>query len=101
MNLRKSEPILSVNFLFYRIQSANFSLEEVDEVTSTLEVAIYSAAGHLGAKKKPLELLTDLEKTIELQLRIILNKIEPGSKNTAESKLKELKKAENMEKDKK
>ena len=59
-----------------------------------------NAASHLGAKKKPLQLLTDLEKVIEMQLRVILTKIDPKVKSTAENKLKEIKKAENMEKDK-
>jgi hypothetical protein len=35
-------------------------------------LSIYKTAGFLGAKKKPLELLTDLEKTLENQIKIIV-----------------------------
>ena len=74
--------------------------EEVDSVTETLEKAIKEATGNLNAKKKPLELLTNIEKTIESQIRTILNDFDKPTREIAITKLNENTKRENAESDK-
>lgn len=69
-------------------------------MTETLERAIKEATGNLNAKKKPLELLTNLEKTIEGQIRTILNDFDKSTRETAISRLNEKTKRDNAESDK-